>query len=282
MTICSAFVLSLVLPFSYLLVKLCVYGFNKYNIFKCTNISFQYILCMVSACITTINFNLKNVNSDTYHQDIMSNVKIEGWFIDYFGLEFLTVILYFRLIDLRTENNIYFKTSVTELFSIDNILMNYLMNIIYVFIMMYRMPALLILETLYYLYTIRISSKVKNNYSNDQEEKVHKYIYTDNIKYFYICIYLFVLIIEFVAWIQLIIKWNNHLCLSGFIDVSTDTSYYITLSMIYIYFFQISLFSEIVNNRYLMVFLIILSFSNATLATCIYLIYFEFKETKIN
>lgn len=274
MTICLAFVLSLLLPFSYLLVKLCVYLLNKYNIFKGTNIIFQYVLCMFLSCITTLNFNFKNINIEQYYRDIMSNIKIEGWFVDYFGMEVLTCLIYFRLIDLRTKNiargqYIYFKTSIIKLFSIDNVAMNYIVNIIYVGIMMHYAPVVLILETLYYLYLI-------------QCENNNKYIYTNNIKHFYIIVYLFTLILEFTSWIKLVIEWDTHLCLSGFMDTSTDTSFYITISMIYIYFFQISLFSEILNNnRYLMIFLIILSFSNATLATCIYMIYFELYIAKM-
>lgn len=274
MKICLAFILPFIIPFLYLITRLCTYLLNKYNIFKCNNIIFQYMLCMFLSCANDINFISKNISHDQYYKDISSNIKIEGWFVDYFGMKVLICLLYFRLLDFRTKDNVYFQTSINELFPTSNIYTSYFMNFVYIFIMFHCCPSLIILETLYYLY------KINKEYNPLRE--VEKYIYTNNIKYFYICVYSIILIVEFMSWIQLVIKWNNNLCLDGFYDLSTHTSYYIIMTMIYIYLFQISLFSELTINKYLMIFLILLSFSNATLATCIYMIYFEIYKTKMS
>ena len=282
MKICKSFILPFITPIlvclivysiQYLLIKLIYlirFLFNRKLNFsgKINVILIQYVLCAILLFINSIYFYHQKIELNQFLKDVNEDIPIQGWFIDYFYLRILCLVLYVRILYLRNTNNTFDKNQYSHNFSI----------LYYIFppIILYFSPGSFILNIMFNLYKI-------NKY---------KYIYSTNFqRYTSLVFYSVILFAQCYGWIDLVVKWDNKFDLSGsancfldgFVNTSTYSSLYITALMIIIYLFQVILFVEIndISNIFITSIIIVIAFCNGTIASCLYMIYFELYKTKL-
>lgn len=240
---CFSFILPFLLPFPlYLFFKLLgfLFSYKKCNKYFPTNMTRSFIVSFIFLVI--LQFINYIVRSDTYFSiftKLHNSLEFQGWFIDYKGVLFVSLITYGRFwgINPNLHTKLDFFITCFLIIFFHDIFIPIVIFLLCIFRQFYRF--------------------------GDKR---------------WIIFYIGVVLYQLYNWLKIVIDYDliNHKCfLDGFIDISSPEKLYITMTMIITYGLQVLLFSETMKNKLIMYIFSVIAFMNGTIALSLYLIYYE-------